>query len=544
MPIEPVPGDTTQAARRSFKRKPNVYVKFADLFRDVFDYTDFSEMYSNLGQSAIHPVRLLFLLMVQFIEGLSDREVMEALAARIDLKYLLALPLDHEGYDYTVLCEMRNRMIEGNLERLLLDKMLECAEQQGLLKTKKQRTDSTIVLSAARRLSRVELVIETLTHALDVLTEVMPKLVLRVAATFEQCRAYEISTFQFRIPKKDNERRQLAEAVGRDGFKLLAAIDQSAQSSVLSGIPAVNMLRIVWQQQFDASGGNGPKFRDQKDLMPSADLIGSPHDSEARYTAKRDQVKFGFGVQVTETCVKGAPNLITNVSTAPATTADSTVFVEIARSLRQRGLKPDEHFVDAGYSKAENMLKSREQYDTEVVGPLQAVKSWQTAAAKGFDISCFLVDWQNKTVTCPQGKCSKSWRERPERSAIEISFCASECLACPVRAHCTKSESLPRKLELKNQSIQVFSMDQREYQKSVEFKKRYASRAGIEGTMSGYHANRGGRSPYMGLTKTNFRNLMIAGAINAVRLINHLFDVPLAQTRVRRFGRLMALVAA
>jgi transposase len=537
--VGPVPEDTAAAARASFKRKPNVYMQFADTFGAEFDFTDFSELYSELGQSAIHPVRLLLLLMVAFLEGLSDKQVTEALAARIDLKYLLALPLDHPGYDASVLTEMRDRLIKGNLDSLLFDRILEFAEKSQLLKATKQRTDSTIILSAARRLTRLELVIETLTHALDVVSEVVPRLVAQVAASFEQRKAYEISGFQLRLPKKETDLIALADSVGRDGVRLLEALDSSPQAELLNDIDAIKTLRLVWAQQFRKDDDHGLKFRKPDELPSSADQVASPHDEDARFTAKRNEVKFGYSVHITETCTQGVPRLITNVLTTPATVGDTTSLPAIERSLRSRGLGPDEHLVDAGYTKAEYMLKTLEQYGTEIIGPLRRSTTWQTSRSDGFDPSKFRIDWDAETVECPEGKTSKSWRTRKSGS-FEVRFDRKDCVTCPVRENCTKSEKLGRVLELKPRPLHSFIASQREYQKSDEFRRRYAPRAGVEGTMRRIKEQDVGRSRYFNLARTQLQQLFVAGAINAIRILRHICGTPLAETRRRAFARLMA----
>lgn len=541
--LGPIPEDTATAGRKSFKRKRNIYVDFADKFIPLFDVAEFSHLYSERGQSAIQPMRLLLLIMAAHLEGMSDREAMEALSARIDLKYLLALPLDHEGYDHSVLSEMRDRLIDGSLEMLLFDRILEFAEENGLFKKGKQRTDSTVILSAARRLSRLELVIETLTSALDILVDVDPELIEAVAAYFEMLRAYEMSTFQMRLPKKEKDQILVAEAVGRDGFRLLAAIDEHVNAGYLSKITKVQTLRLVWEQQFSTDKDNRPRFRKQNELRPSAELIATPHDLDARITFKRNHARLGYSTHITETCTEGAPRLITNVLTVPSTTSDSQSLPIIEATLRSLGLKPQEHFVDAGYTKASTMFNSLEQHDIEIVGPVRGGNSWQGSQGQGFDISRFVIDWDARMAICPEGKHNTSWHKTRKGESVVVGFAPQDCTACPVRLSCTKAKSGPRRLELKPKPLQLFLKSQREYQKTAEFRKRYATRAGIEGTMSVLQSDAIGRSPYMGIQKTHLRNVIAAAAINAVRLLRFMLGEPLARTRVRPFAKFIKAIA-
>ncbi|MEM6283790.1 MAG: transposase, partial [Chloroflexota bacterium] len=71
---------------------------------------------------------------MQFMERLSDRQVAQAVKARIDWKYLLALPMDDRGFDHSVLSEFRDRLLKGDAEALLLDAMLMKFREAGLLK--------------------------------------------------------------------------------------------------------------------------------------------------------------------------------------------------------------------------------------------------------------------------------------------------------------------------------------------------------------------------------------------------------------------------
>ena len=112
---------------------------------------------------------------MQFAEELSDVQAADAVRARIDWKYALALDLTDPGFDASVLSEVRQRLITGHAELLLFETMLTLFRDQGLLKAKgRQRTDSTHVLAAIQTLNRLECVGETLRHALNVLASAAP----------------------------------------------------------------------------------------------------------------------------------------------------------------------------------------------------------------------------------------------------------------------------------------------------------------------------------------------------------------------------------
>jgi transposase len=113
---------------------------------------------------------------MQFAEGLSGRQAADAVRARIDWKYALSLKLDDPGFDASILREFRRRLFEGGSERLLFDHLLDRFRETGLVKARgKQRTDSTRILAVVRGLNRLELVGETMRHALDTLSTIAPE---------------------------------------------------------------------------------------------------------------------------------------------------------------------------------------------------------------------------------------------------------------------------------------------------------------------------------------------------------------------------------
>jgi len=171
-PLGAIPQNTAQVARRVF-RKGNIYMKIADEIGTIYEFSDFAELFPTTGQSAENPVRLFLVSILQFAEGLSDREAAETVRARIDWKYLLHLDLEDEGFDFSVLSEFRSRLVEHEAAEKLFDKLVITLKERGFIKSRgKQRTDSTHVLAVIRDLNRLELVHETMRNALENLATV------------------------------------------------------------------------------------------------------------------------------------------------------------------------------------------------------------------------------------------------------------------------------------------------------------------------------------------------------------------------------------
>jgi transposase len=186
----------------------------------------------------------------QFLENLSDRQAAEAVRGRIDLKYALSLELEDAGFDFSVLCEFRARLLAGEHDQNLLEVMLEHLGERGLVKARgKQRTDSTHVLAAIRSLNHLELVGETLRAALNAVARSAPEWLARQNRP-DWAERYGARVEQYRLPKGEAARQALGEAIGADGHDLLAALFAETQRFWLCRLPAVERLRIIWIQQF------------------------------------------------------------------------------------------------------------------------------------------------------------------------------------------------------------------------------------------------------------------------------------------------------
>src|SRR5271157_3992328 len=110
-PIPPIPETTAKIARRVF-RKGNVYMHMRDRLGTFFTDDQFVGLYPADGQPAYAPWRLALVSVMQFAENLSDRQAADAVRARIDWKYALSLELTDEGFDFSVLSEFRDRLLE------------------------------------------------------------------------------------------------------------------------------------------------------------------------------------------------------------------------------------------------------------------------------------------------------------------------------------------------------------------------------------------------------------------------------------------------
>jgi transposase len=147
----------------------------AILLGPVFADEQYVAAFGIRGRPGISPGQLMMVTVLQFVEGLPDRQAAGAVAGRIDWKYCLGLPLDHPGFDFSVLSEFRARLVEHDLTRAGFDAVLERCCKLGLVKAGgKQRTDATHVISAVRDMSRLELAGESVRALTEALAQVAP----------------------------------------------------------------------------------------------------------------------------------------------------------------------------------------------------------------------------------------------------------------------------------------------------------------------------------------------------------------------------------
>src|SRR4028118_1526174 len=394
----PIPEETARIALCAFP-KGNVYMQIRDQFGMLYQNHQFAHLFSVEGQPALAPARLALVTVMQYIEGVGDRQAADNVRDRISWKYALGLALDDPGFDFSVLCEFRARLLTDDAELLLFDTLLTLFRDADLLKARgKQRSDSTHVLAAIRNLHRLENVGETMRHALNRLALVAPAW-LRQHANPAWVERYGRRVEQYRLPKEDAQRQALATTIGEDGYELLDAAFAPTAPPVVQSEPAIDILRRVWLQQFyrcDDPSAPLVRQRTTAEQPPSAQIISSPYDPDARYKTKRDTSWIGYKVHLTETCDDDTPNLITHVATTPATTADSELTATIQAELAAKELLPSEHYLDIGYVDSGILVASEKEHDVRVIGPVIRDPAWQAHIPTGVTIPQFALDWDCK----------------------------------------------------------------------------------------------------------------------------------------------------
>jgi hypothetical protein len=376
-------------------------------------------------------------------------------------------------------------------------------------------------------------------------------------------------------PSSKTERDELALVYGYDGFALLEAVYAAGAPGWLREVPAVQVLRTVWLQNYHRTvtdAGQQVRRRESGDLPPARTRLVSPYDTDARYGARQQSWWTGYKIHISETCDEAPegdqgqnpmtpvstqatcpaddsppPRLITNIATTDASVTDVEMTEPIHRQLAGRGLLPGEHYLDSGYASAELIIAMRAMFGIAMVTPVMRDSSPQARAGAGFDRSAFAIDWDKRQATCPRGSTSTWWSPATQRGtpAIVVKFDKDTCDPCPVRDQCTRSKTAGRTLSLQPRERHELLEQARAQHNDPHWRAKYAIRAGVEGTVHQAVATCGiRRTRYRGLPKTHLEHIHSAVALNLLRLDAWWSGRPLDRTRTGHLARLDLFLAA
>jgi transposase len=543
---------------KNYGRQVPLPVAVRDRLGELFPDEQFAQAFGPTGPAGWSPGRLALITVFQMAENLTDRQAATAVRDRLSWMYALGLDLADTGFDHSVLSQFRTRVVEHGLEEKVLELLLDRLVELGLLESGgKVRTDSTHVISAVRDLNRLELAGESVRAAIQALCAAAPDWVAAVVDVPGWSARYDTHIDSWAIPTSQTKREQLAIAYARDGYALLEAVYDRRSPVWLRELPAVQILRVVLLQNYtitvDARGREAIRRRGKSTeqggdgLPPGHTRIASPYDPDTRWSAKRDMVWNGFKLHVTETCTdapvdaRARPNLITNVATTCSAVPDIAAQPGIHARLHQRGLTPEEHYVDSGYASAGSIIAARTDHGITLITPVLLDNSVQARAGAGYAAGNFAIDWKHQQATCPQGQVSSSWSQCTQRGrpVTVVKFATSVCGPCPARQQCTTGTRGGRQLTLNPKALTETLRARRTEQTDRHWQARYALRAGVEGTIGqaiAITASR--RARYRGITKTRLEHTYSATALNLIRLHAWWNDKPLGRSRTSHLARL------
>ena len=506
-PPRPMPAELERLAHLIPAGSP--YRLVGDVLYSQYDEADFVDLYDAEGKPGISPVLLAFVTIFQFLEDLSDRKAVEALRMRLDWKYALHLPLDYAGFDPSVLCEYRSRVIVHGAEERLFETILKQLTAMGLVKRRgRQRSDSLALLTRIRKLNRLERVVETLRLALVALLDADAQWTRATVPSSweevygERCVAERLTEAQ---------RRDLEARVGLDGQWLLDRLAAEATPPALRALPEVEVLATVWSQQFRVV--EGKVVYQESGPYDGKTQIQTPHDPEARYSKKGKQRWVGDKLQVTETDDENLPHLITDVDVTSSVETDYEALDAIQGRLESRGVVPEKHYTDGGYVDEGNLVSSAAR-GIDLFGPVQADRSPQARWPDGITLAQFHLDRETCTATCPAGHTVNLKTKKNQR--LEGRFADKVCAACPLRPRCCAGKG-GRGVSFGPQYEVLQAARAR--QKTDEFKEEYRQHRGpVEGCLSALVRGQGMRvARYKRRAKRYLQALYTAAAVNLLR---------------------------
>ncbi|MHB8464781.1 MAG: IS1182 family transposase [Acidimicrobiales bacterium] len=452
-----------------------------ELFADLFP--------SGRGRPSIPAEVIATVMVLQALEGLSDRDAARAAVDRISWKVACGVPLDDEGFDYSVLTYWRSRLRKSERPERIFDAVRGVVEATGVLKGRTRRAlDSTLLDDAVATQ-------DTVTQLIGAIRRVR-RLVPAAAAVILGAHDYD-SVAKPQIAWDDAEAKQaLITGLVNDAHLLIAALADVELSA--DQADAVGLLALVAGQ--DVEPGDSPgSWRIAQRVTP--DRIISTVDPEARHMHKsRSEYRDGYKAHV---AAEPETGIITDCAITPANAADGSTGLTLVASEPA----PVEVLADSAYGSGRVRAQLAAKGHIAVIKPIPL----QTAVPGGFTRDDFITDYETNQVTCPAGHTV------PLTASLNAVF-GGRCDGCPLRERCTTAAA-GRHLNLNIYDPELVAA--RAQAATDEFKAVYRQhRPMIERTLAWVVAKGNRRLRYRGVARNQQWLAMRAAALNLRRLVN------------------------
>jgi hypothetical protein len=467
----------------------SVYAFLADHRRQLFPPELFEDLIrQGGGHPSVPPGVIATVMVLQALEGLSDREAISALRRDIAWKVACGLRLDDEGFHPTVLVYWRARLRCSDRPRRIFDAVREIVAATGVLKGRGRRVlDSTILEDAVA--------------TQDTVTQLVAA-IRRVRRLVPQARELQLPAHDYDRPGKpecawdDPQAKQaLVSGLVTDALAVLAAVGDLELD--LEQAEAVALLALVAGQ--DVEPGERPgTWRIARRV--AHDRVISTVDPQARHTRKTSAHKQDGDKG--HIAAEPQTGLVTQCALTAATAPDGPTGVELLAD-EQPGL---EVLGDTHYGSGQTRAALR------AAGHLQTIKPipLQSAVPGGFTVHDFQIDQQAGTVRCPAGYIAAI------TSSGQASF-ARHCQRCPLRGRCTTAKDgrtirvHPHEEELRAARRRAMT---RRFQESY---RRW--RPMVERSLAWLVADGCRRVPYRGIGRNDLWWSVRVAAVNLRRLL-------------------------
>jgi hypothetical protein len=467
----------------------SVYAFLADHRHQLFPAELFADVTRQGGGHPSVPAEVVATVMVlQALEGLSDRGAVSALRRDIAWKVACGLRLDDEGFHPTVLVYWRNRIRRSSGPRRIFDAVRQVVEATGVLRGRGRRVlDSTILEDAVA--------------TQDTVTQLVAA-IRRVRRLVPGAREVKLAAHDYERPGKPDcawddlqAKQALVSGLVNDALAVLAAVadlelgDEQAE--------AVALLALVAGQDVEPDQRPG-SWRIARRV--AHDRVISTVDPQARHArktsaARRDGYK-GHIAAEPET------GLVTQCALTAANVPDGPTGVELL-AAEAPGL---EVLGDSGYGSGATRAALRAAGHTQTIKPIPL----QSAVPGGFTIHDFRIDRQAGTARCPAGQLA------PITSSGQASF-ARWCQHCPLRRRCTTAKQ-GRTIRLHRHEDELRAARRQAVTRT--FQQRYRQwRPMVERSLAWLVADGCRRVPYRGIQRNDLWWSLRVAAVNLRRLL-------------------------
>jgi IS5 family transposase len=383
----------------------------ADHRKELFPDEMFEDLFvSSRGRPSVPADVVATVMVLQALEGLSDRDAARALKDRISWKVACGLALDDEGFDYSVLTYWRTRLRRSEHPERIFDAVRAVIDATGVLKGKTRRAlDSTLLDDAVATQ-------DTVTQLIAAIRRVR-RVVPGARDVVLGAHDYDESGKPLIAWDDPIAKAALVDALVTDALALLGALEGVTDGSDASS--ALGLLALVAGQDVEQAEDGSWKIAQR--VAP--DRIISTVDPEARHMHKsRSEYRDGYKAHI---AIEPETGLVTAGALTPANTADGPTGVDLLAG-EAPGLQI---LADGAYGSGETLAalgKAKHR---------RAIKPWptSTAIAGGFDRDDFVVDEVAGTATCPAGQTVTITSGRAAVFGIR-------CRGCSLRERCTTSK--------------------------------------------------------------------------------------------------------
>lgn len=461
----------------------------ADHRRDLFPDELFEDLFpSGRGRPSIPADVVASVMVLQALEGLSDRDAARALRDRISWKVACGLALDDEGFDFSVLTYWRTRLRKSDRPERIFDAVRSVIDATGVLRGKTKRAlDSTLLDDAVATQ-------DTVTQLIAAIRRVR-RVVPGAGDVALSAHDYETSGKPTIAWDDPVAKEALVNGLVTDALTLLAAFEENVKEAEATS--ALGLLALVAGQ--DVEQADDGTWKIARKVAP--DRVISTVDPEARHMHKsRSEYRDGFKAHI---AIEPETGLVTAAALTPANAPDGPTGVALLDG-EEPGLQV---LADGAYGSGDTLAalgKAKHQ---------RAVKPYPTLSAVpgGFHRDDFIVDEQAGTVTCPAGHAVTITPKRNATFGIR-------CKACPLRARCTKSKN-GRILHLTLHDHEL--VESRRAWRDGDFKDDYRRwRPMVERSIAWLVAGNNRRVRFRGVERNQLGLSLRIAAINLRRLVN------------------------